>query len=387
MLKGKIFRAMLFALTPEGGLAEHLYYQARELAKLGVQVTVVAPRGFARGRELEGLHVKEIRGPPVGAKSAWVRRARHGLFIVGNQLHLAALVLAARPDFVLLASYIEYLAPIWVLPHWLIAHIMRVQYIANLHDPVRDFQVGPAWWHKLSVLCAYLPLNAVLLHQKPPPEARVPRSVRVVEVPVGVYEVSHPTLDAIELRQRWGVRGKGKVFLSFGYIRDNKNLDLVIGAIARVPGSALVIVGAPASDSNRPLEFYTELARELGVEDRVRFFDEFVPEEHVAAYFTAADYVVLTYAASFVSQSGVLNIAARIHKPVLASCGEGPLKESVMNFRLGVFVEPDSVEAIAVGVQSLLEGRSPRPLWKEYESFASWRTNASRLLEAVRKVR
>ena len=69
--------------------------------------------------------------------------------IIGCQWRLAWEVVCRRPDVVLLSSYSEYLAPFWVLPHWILAKCFGVTYVANLHDPVRDYVVGPQWWHEL----------------------------------------------------------------------------------------------------------------------------------------------------------------------------------------------------------------------------------------------
>jgi glycosyltransferase involved in cell wall biosynthesis len=281
---------------------------------------------------------------------------------------------------VLLDSYVEYFSPLWIWPHWLLARWRHTRYAANLHDPVRDHRVGPAWWHGLSVRLAYLPLEFVLVHHPLPEPSPVPKRVKVCEVPVGVYEVAPGTLNPRSLRNEWLVPAGARVFLAFGYIRDNKNLDLVLKAMTDVPDVFLVVAGRESSSHSRPLKFYRDLAAGLGIADRVRFFDQFIADNEVAAYYGAADFIVLTYAASFVSQSAVLNVAARLAKPVLASSGPGPLRNSVERFGLGVFVEPDSVPAIAGGMRRLLAGDIPAPAWENYLAYASWRTNAAAIL-------
>jgi glycosyltransferase involved in cell wall biosynthesis len=231
---------------------------------------------------------------------------------------------------------------------------------------------------------AYWPLDFVLVHHHLEQPSPVPPSVSVYEVPVGVYDVAPATLDPQSLRAAWHPPAGAKVFLAFGYIRDNKNIDLVLRAMSSVPEAFLVVVGQASSSHSRPLAFYRDLALELGIADRVRFFDRFVPDHEVAAYYAAADFIVLTYAASFASQSGVLNVAARMTKPVLASSGPGPLRSSVERFALGVFVEPDSSPAIAGGMRRLLAGNNPPAQWEKYLAYASWRTNADTILAALR---
>jgi hypothetical protein len=81
---------------------------------------------------------------------------------VWNQFILFRSVLRCRPNVVLLASYCEYLSPVWVCLQLLAAKASGVTFVAVLHDPVRNFVVGPTWWHKLSVGMAYWPFSVGL---------------------------------------------------------------------------------------------------------------------------------------------------------------------------------------------------------------------------------
>jgi glycosyltransferase involved in cell wall biosynthesis len=443
------------------------------------------------------------------------------LKMIGDQWRLAWEVMKRRPDAVLLASYSEYLSPFWIWPHWILSKCFGVVYVANLHDPVRDYVLGPKWWHDLSVKMAYWPISIGVVHQRLPEPSPVPGHVRVVETPVGVYDLQESPENPEKIREGWGVGrrvapedrrseigdrgeeggrqrsedgdqkadgpaaddgglmanggGAGKfqplialidtdndaeaglrpgsragapesdslaskladspvpespirfadgpassldsgrspldsapaldagrssldssapadvVFLAFGFIRDNKNLDLVIRALAGNPRAFLVVMGRAQSRKDKPVEFYRSLAEELGVAERVRFFNEFVPDEKLASYFAAADVVVLTYDKTFHSQSGVLNVAARARRPVLASAGESPLKDCVERFNLGVFVEPDDLVALERGMEMVASGEwrvaGGEPDWEGYERFASWDVNVSKILEAVEKVK
>ena len=376
---------LIFAPSVNGGIAEHTFYQARALAQAGARITCLVAPSFLAGRTLAFATEVCLNDPP--REGGWRLRRHFILFwhLLADRWRLAWHVWQARPDLVLLDSYVEYFSPFWIWPHWLLARLRHTRYAANLHDPVRDHRVGPAWWHGLSVRLAYLPLKFVLVHHQLPEPSPVPKRVKVCEVPVGVYEVTPGTLNPRTLRNDWQVPAGARVFLAFGYIRDNKNLDLVMKAMAGVPGVFLVVAGRESSSHSRPLKYYRDLAASLGIADRVRFFDQFIADNEVAAYYAAADFIVLTYAASFVSQSAVLNVAARLTKPVLASSGPGPLRNSVERFGLGVFVEPDSVPAIARGLRRLLAGDIPAPAWENYLAYASWRTNAAAILAELRE--
>jgi glycosyltransferase involved in cell wall biosynthesis len=396
---------LIYCPTSQGGIAEHANYQARALQRwaaasshCGVgsvcEVFLLCGSDFLDGREV-GCKKTEIFnfqfsffGCLAGRLGKLLDRS---LQILVDQWRLASEVMRRRPDFVLISSYSEYLSPLWIWPHWILARLFGVIYIANLHDPVRDFQVGPRWWHELSVKMAYWPISIGIVHQRLPEPTPVPAYVKVVEAPVGVYDLQESPENPAEIRAGWGIPDSGVVFLAFGYIRDNKNLDLVIRALAEFPQAHLIVMGKAQSQKDKPVEFYRKLADELDMSGRVKFFATFVPDEKLASYFAAADVVVLTYDKSFHSQSGVLNVAARARRPVLASAGESPLKDCVQKFRLGVFVEPDDMRALTEGIKKISScqwrASSGEPDWQGYETFASWDVNVAKILDAVESIK
>lgn len=374
-------KILAYSPSVSGGLAEYIRYQAAALEKAGAKVTCLVTPLYLSGRATELNQIKCLIDPPASGCRV-VRKIKLAFGIVLNQFVLCRHVLRARPDLVLLDTYLEYLAPIWVWPHVVLARWFGMRYAATLHDPVRNFVVGPLWWHRLSVRLAYLPLDFVLIHSGLPTPSPVPSHVRVVQVPHGLFDIMGQTLNAGEVRLRWGVQAGQKVFLSFGYVRDGKNLDLAIKALVAVPQAFLVVAGSVASSKERPFAYYRNLAMHLGVADRCHFEEGFVADHELGGFFEAADFVLLTYDSSFFSQSGVLNIAAHSRKPVLASASPSPLIESVVKYALGIAVEPDSQEAVVNGMKRLLvDSFSPR--WDDYEASACWAVNAQRVLEAA----
>lgn len=371
----------MFCPSPYGGIAEHTFYQANALRRAGAGVVCLVPPAFLNGRETEFDKVDCLISPVPPGGPEIVRRMKLASRIIANYWILGWQTIKRRPDLVLLDSYVEYLSPFWVWPHWTLAKLCGVKYAANLHDPVRNYTVGPEWWHRLSVRLAYLPLDFVVVHDKPAEPSPVPARVRTVQAPVGVYEIQEPESSRATIRHEWGARNDQKVFLAFGFVRDGKNLDLAIRALSSVPDAFLVVAGSVASGKDKPFAFYRELAANLEIEGRCRFFEGFVADGDLGKYFAGADFVLLTYAASFHSQSGVLNLAARARKAVLASASPGPLTESVKNFKLGIAVEPDSVEAVVTGMRRLVSA-SPQARWDDYEAAASWSINAQRILDS-----
>ena len=171
------------------------------------------------------------------------------------------------------------------------------------------------------------------------------------------------------------------MLLCFGHVRDNKNIDLLIRALASFPDLHLVVAGPAPTSSQRPIEAYARLSQELNVAGRVHFACGFIADEEVGVYFHRASWAAVTYAATFHSQSAVLSVAARARRQVLASSGPSPMRAAVERYGLGVFVEPDSLPAVVGGLRRLMDN-PPEPDWAGFEAHASWVANARVIMAA-----
>jgi|GEM_PF-339265 len=394
-------RIVIHCPVSTGGIAEYSHYQANALVEVGADVTLLCPRGFLSGRS--GAYRRVEAYPPdltrLERRQSTVEMIVHAMRIarrlIANEWRMALFVATLRPDAAHWGSYMEYLSPFWIWPQIALARWGGIIFSANLHDPVRDLVVGPKWWHALSERLAYAPLSIGVVHSKLEKPLLFAGALRLVEAPHGIFKTAGTKGDGHALRSSWGVPDGAYLFLSFGFIRDNKNIDLLIGALVANPRAYLVVMGREQSSKDKPVEYYRKLAVRIGVEDRVVFRNEFVPDEELPGVFAAADAIALTYNQSFCSQSGVLNAVASARKPVLASSGKSALKHSVQRFSLGVFVEPDSLPAVEEGMSRLIERGSlgvnvdpiPPADWEGYAQSASWHTNASLLLEALSQVR
>ena len=302
--------------------------------------------------------------------------------------------LGAAEVSVLFDCYKEYFAPFWVGP---LQRLARKGVVMGTiaHDPVRDFVVGPLWWHRCSVRMGYSFVRHVFLHDDTPVDfgGRRPEGVEVHQIPFGAYPVCPPKVEREEVRNRFGFVGSDIVFFAFGQIRDGKNLDLFLRAMTKLPENVkLLVAGKGHSGSSKPPEFYQNLAGELGVAERCRFENRRIPDEEVGELFNAIDFTLLTYSAKFRSMSAVLATALTARKPVLASSGLGPLKSTVEKYHLGVFVEPDNPEEILRGASKLVPSSATgkcefvlKPDWERYERENSWEENARRVLEKINK--
>jgi glycosyltransferase involved in cell wall biosynthesis len=541
----KFVKKLLYVCEADsGGIMEYAIRQSAAISREGVEVHFLCKPSFPVERLADGIRVWEFgksrgsrdkrRGLPgkifrvwqmiadlrsearqvaeLATKLAQTSSTRHTLPATrysvedaSHQLPVTRHNLGAAEVCVLFACYKEYFAPFWV---WPLRRLEKRGIVIGTiaHDPVRDFVVGPLWWHRWSVRLGYSFVRDVFVHDDTPVDfgGRKPSEIRIHQIPHGPYEVAEPKIGQLEMRRRLSfssdlttedtggtesinnLQGKDLphggtahtereaseawprlsfqagasepdsltsklaespvsesltrsasvpasspatshsppvtapqassasshatsyplpatpaspdiIFLAFGQIRDGKNLDLFLRAMTRLPENVkLLVAGKGDSGSSRPAEYYQNLAEELGVGDRCRWDIRRIPDEEVGDIFAACDVVLLTYSANFRSASGVLNAAVSARKPVLASCGGGPLKTVVEKYHLGVFVGSDDFEEIVRGASKFVPNSAteqpatrhslhatPPPAWDRYECENSWEENARRVSHAA----
>jgi len=367
---------LYYAPFTRGGLADYAHEQASALQRLGVDVTVLTAPGFSQGREVayglqESLVVRQERSQT----ARWLGRLQTASTILKNNRILARVIEAQKHAHVLLGSYAEYLAPLWAGTFRRMADC-GVVFGAVVHDPVRDYMVGPEFWHRRSVADGYSYLREAFVHEavtlatfRPMP------GLHTTVIPHGPYPFPAATLNREAMRKKMALPDAAVVLLAFGYLRDNKNLHLALQALCHNQEIHLLVAGQEQSAGQRNFEYYQNLARQLGVESRCRWERRFIPREEAGNYFEACDYVLLAYGAAFRSASGVLNAAAWFRKPCLASAGGSNLKSVVQRYGLGLWSEPDDLDCLSDAFRKCTQVRL-RPDWEAYEKDHSWEQNA-----------
>lgn len=367
-----------------GVVPDQIHHQATALHEMGLKVLVLCGLGFTRSRNAAYPTLPcMVEGATTNRANVVSRKLGKAIQTVRNQFLFAWEVYKNRPTLVLAASHIDSQSPIWIWPHLMLALFRKTIYATNLHFPNRDHHIGPKWWQALAAKLSFKPFRIALAHKRIFPSSIIPKHIRTVEVPLGPDSVVPIKENPKLIRKSWNVpRGK-KVFLAFGHVRNHKNLDLVIRALADNPQAFLVIQGRVSNHRDRPLKYYQMLAEDLGLSKRVHISEDFVPDEKRKSYFEAADFVVATYSSAFHSQTATLITAAQSRRRILSSSGSSPMRDLVEHFGLGLHVEPDSSEAIADGMATLMNAELPTPRWEDFDAYATWETNVTRLLEAA----
>jgi glycosyltransferase involved in cell wall biosynthesis len=169
---------------------------------------------------------------------------------------------------------------------------------------------------------------------------------RYRKVPHPVYEIFGPRIDKKEARAALGIRDE-KVILFFGYIRPYKGLHVMIDAMKELKKSLrvkLLVVGEFYDDE----EQYRWHISDAQVRDVVDVVSDYVPNEKVGEYFSAADAVVLPYLSA--TQSGIAQIACNFDKPVIAT-DVGGLAEVVVDGVSGLIVPPNNPSKLADAIR------------------------------------
>jgi glycosyltransferase involved in cell wall biosynthesis len=192
-----------------------------------------------------------------------------------------------------------------------------------------------------------------------------------------IVRIPHPVFEGEELPPP-----AGRTLLFFGLIRDYKGLDVLIGALPRIPDVQLVVAGDPV-ESVAPVQ---ELANSLGLGDRVEWRLGFASEQEVKELMARAAAVVLPYRR--LDSSGVLATAIGYRRPVVVT-NVGSLGELVREFAAGEVVPPGDPDALAAACVRLLEPENLAAASRGADAAArtlTWATAAAeheRLYEAV----
>lgn len=140
---------------------------------------------------------------------------------------------------------------------------------------------------------------------------------------------------------------QGRVLLFFGFVRPYKGLLDLLAAMPTLVErcqASLLVVGEIWGEA----EPYFELVRRLGLERRVRFVDRYVTNDEAAAYFSAADLVVLPY--RHATGSAATQLALAFGVPVVATRA-GSLPEAIEDKVTGYLVEPGDVAGLAAAIE------------------------------------
>lgn len=197
--------------------------------------------------------------------------------------------------------------------------------------------------------------------------------------PHPVYDNYGSAVSKAEACKHLGLKPDEKYILFFGFIRKYKGLDILLDAMKderiKAAGIKLIVAGEFYGDS----EAYMKQVADNGIADDVKLFTEFIPNNEIRYYFSAADLVVQPYRSA--TQSGITQVAYHFEKPMVVT-NVGGLAEVVPDGKTGFVTEPDPTQ-IATAILKFYEPNSlpglQENITREKQKY-SWDTFTANLL-------
>lgn len=215
----------------------------------------------------------------------------------------------------------------------------------------------PIYRHFSELMLAHPSVHALLLHSNNPGVARRAARARGLLQSDAVQFVHDPIYDDVgafhltreAARVRLGLPQDRRIALYFGTFYRQKGADLLVDAARRLRQRTDVLVVLAGDVATAPPAF----ARPDETDTNIRLDGRFVSPERMAAYFRAADLIVLPYRRAYeLDTSGVLVQACLAQRPLLVP-DIAPFRETVAEFDLGDTFRCEDVEDLARQVGDL----------------------------------
>lgn len=200
--------------------------------------------------------------------------------------------------------------------------------------------------------------------------------------PHPVYDNYGAAMGKAEACAQLGLDANKKYILFFGFIRKYKGLDILLDAMKderiQQAGIQLVVAGEFYDDEAA----YLQQIEQNGIKQNVHLFTQFIPNNEIRYYFSAADLVVQPYRSA--TQSGITQVGYHFEKPMVVT-NVGGLSEVVIHGKTGFVTEPDA-KSIADAILKFYEPGSIPNLYEnlklEKQKY-SWETFLNNLLNTA----
>src|SRR3989338_10847502 len=157
----------------------------------------------------------------------------------------------------------------------------------------------------------------------------------------------------------------------FGYIRPYKGLKYLIQALPKILEKyndvSLLVIGQFWSKDKQS---YLDLVNRLGLQKKVLFISDYVPNEELGKYFAVSDVAVLPYITA--TQSAAIQTAYAFNLPVIAT-NVGGLKDVLIEGKTGFFIKPGDTNSIVEKVVKFYRNKIKPDAIEKIKKEFSWR--------------
>ena len=203
---------------------------------------------------------------------------------------------------------------------------------------------------------------------------------KYIQNPHPLYDHFGAKIDRKKACQQLGIDANKKNLLFFGLIREYKGLDLLIEAMSSLSEEYQLIIAGECYGS---FEKYQTLIDASPARDRIAVHAEYIKDEDIPVYFSAADALILPYRSA--TQSGVVSVAYNYDLPMV-STPVGDFRNSIEKPGTGIVVDEISASALVKGIEDLFSPEKqetiPTNIAKE-KAVLSWETLTRKLLDFI----
>jgi glycosyltransferase involved in cell wall biosynthesis len=265
----------------------------------------------------------------------------------------------------------------------------RTPLIVTVHNPA----IREARFASISDMSPYFEFaSKLIVHSQNNADMlvnRFPQYREKVEIiPIGTMDYQPQRLDKQQARTRLQLPANARIVLFFGLIRPYKGLITLIEAmedvVRQLPAAHLLIAGK----SHEDFAIYQQAIEQYGLNNHVTSRIDFIPDDEVPAYFSAADVLCLPYKET--SQSAVLLNAFGFGMPVVVT-NVGGLPDMVEAEQNGTIVPPNDPQAMARALVELLSDEAKLQRYSQYSLYLarekySWQAVATQTAELYQRV-
>ncbi len=272
-----------------------------------------------------------------------------------NWLRTGLRLRIAKPDILILRYWLPFMAPALGSIAWIVRSNRHTRVLSIFDDVVpKEKHTGDVPLTRFFIRSIH---GALVMARE------VEKDIRKYNKKIPCVISPHPLFDIYgepvlrdEAIFRLKLSASDRYILFFGFIREDKGLDLLIRAMAdpEVEKTGVKLLVAGEFDENE--RQYTDLIQSLRLDGRIVLHSQFIDKDEVRYYFSVASLVVQPYRTA--TQSGVTQVAYHFNKPMIVT-DVGGLAEMVPDGKCGYVVPPDS-GAIARSVVDFFSGDEER---------------------------
>lgn len=199
--------------------------------------------------------------------------------------------------------------------------------------------------------------------------------------PHPLYDNYGDAVPMAEARKKLQLDPNGKYILFFGFIRKYKGLDILLEAMnddrIKAAGIELIVAGEYYEDKAP----YEQQMADYGLKN-LHLFTDFIPNEEVKYYFSAADLVTLPYRDA--TQSGITQVAYHFEKPMIVT-NVGGIAEGVPDGKVGYIAAPNAQSVADAILKFFTPGAIPdlhENIIQEKQKY-SWKVFTERLFKTA----